>query len=324
MRKSLAANALTLLILALIGFGAVIGWGRAQFYAPGPLVKPAFIEVIQGDTLGEITPRLLEAGIIDNARIFRLGARYTGLGAQLKFGEYEIPAAASMQDVLTILASGRSVQYKVTIAEGLTSYEVVQLLLANDILTGEVAEIPPEGSLAPETYLFGRGATRASIIAQMTKAQSKILADAWALRATDLPIDTPEELLILASIIEKETGKPDERGLVAGVFVNRLRRNMRLQTDPSVIYGITLGREVLGRGLRRSELRADTPYNTYVIPGLPPTPIANPGKASIEAAANPEPTDYIFFVADGTGGHAFAVTLAEHNANVAKWRAAGN
>ena len=324
MRKALAANAMTLLILMLIGFGAVIGWGRAQFYAPGPLEEVAFIEVKQGDTLRKVTPRLLEAGVIGNEQIFRLGARYSGLGDQLKFGEYEVPAGASMFEVLTILASGRSVQYKVTIAEGLTSFEVVQVLLANDILTGEIDEIPPEGALAPETYLFGRGATRQSILDQMETAQAEILAAAWELRATDLPIETPEELLILASIIEKETGVASERGLVAGVFVNRLRQGMRLQTDPTVIYGITLGREVLGRGLRRSELRAETPYNTYVIPALPPTPIANPGKASIEAAANPEPTDYIFFVADGSGGHAFAVTLEEHNRNVAKWRALGN
>ncbi|MCF6273684.1 MAG: endolytic transglycosylase MltG [Rhodobacteraceae bacterium] len=324
MRKAIAANALTFIILALVGLGAVIGWGRAQFYAPGPLAEPVFIEVAQGDTLNKVTPKLVESGAVDDPQIFRLGARYTELGSQLKFGEYEIPAGASMFDVLTILASGRSVQYKVTAPEGLTSFEIVQLLLASEELTGEIADIPPEGALAPDTYLFGRGATRASIIEDMTEAQAKILENAWALRATDLPIETPEELLILASIIEKETGQPDERGLVAGVFVNRLRQGMRLQTDPTVIYGITLGREILGRGLRVSELRAETPYNTYVIPALPPTPIANPGKASIEAAANPDPTDYIFFVADGTGGHAFAVTLDEHNRNVAKWRALGN
>ena len=324
MRKSLAANAFMLLIVALMGFGAIIGWGKAKFYEPGPLSEPAFIEVNQGDNLTKVTPRLIEAGVISDEHIFRLGARYTGLDSQLKFGEYEIPAAASMEAVLLVLTSGRSVQYKVTLAEGLSSYEIVQVLLANEILTGEVAEIPPEGSLAPDTYLFGRGASRQSILDEMSASQEKILADAWAVRATDLPIETPEELLILASIIEKETGVSSERGQVASVFVNRLNRGMRLQTDPTVIYGITLGREKLGRGLRVSELQGETPYNTYVISGLPPTPIANPGRLAIEAAANPDSTDYLYFVADGTGGHAFATTLAAHNQNVARWRAAGN
>jgi len=324
MRKSLAANAFMLLIVALMGFGAIIGWGKAKFYEPGPLSEPAFIEVNQGDNLTKVTPRLIEAGVISDEHIFRLGARYTGLDSQLKFGEYEIPAAASMEAVLLVLTSGRSVQYKVTLAEGLSSFEIVQVLLANEILTGEVAEIPPEGSLAPDTYLFGRGASRQSILDEMSASQEKILADAWAVRATDLPIETPEELLILASIIEKETGVSSERGQVASVFVNRLNRGMRLQTDPTVIYGITLGREKLGRGLRVSELQGETPYNTYVISGLPPTPIANPGRLAIEAAANPDSTDYLYFVADGTGGHAFATTLAAHNQNVARWRAAGN
>lgn len=324
MRKALASNALMFLIVALIGFGAIIGWGKAQFYAPGPLAEAAFIEVEQGDNLSKVTPRLIEAGVIDNEQIFRLGARYTGLGSLLKFGEYEIPAGASMEAVLLVLTSGRSVQYKVTLAEGLSSFEVVQVLLANEVLTGEVPVIPPEGALAPNTYLFGRGATRQSILDSMTAAQEKILAEVWALRATDLPLENPEELLVLASIVEKETGVNSERGQVASVFVNRLNRGMRLQTDPSVIYGITLGREKLGRGLRVSELRGETPYNTYVIPALPPTPIANPGRLAIEAAANPDSTDYLYFVADGTGGHAFATTLTAHNQNVARWRAAGN
>jgi len=191
-------------------------------------------------------------------------------------------------------------------------------------LAGEVGDLPEEGMIAPDSYEVVAGSERSDLIARMVAAQEERLAAAWAVRATDLPVETPEDLLTLASIIEKETGVAEERGLVAGVFVNRLRRGMRLQTDPSVIYGITLGKEILGRGLRVSELRAETPYNTYVIPALPPTPIANPGMASLEAAANPDATDFIFFVADGTGGHAFAQTLEEHNANVAKWRAAGN
>ena len=215
-------------------------------------------------------------------------------------------------------------EFRVTMAEGTTVWQVAETLKQAEFLSGEVGELPVEGMLAPDSYEVSAGGDRAALIARMVATQEQRLADAWALRATDLPIETPEDLLILASIIEKETGVARERGVVAGVFVNRLRLGMRLQTDPTVIYGITLGKEILGRGLRRSELRAETPYNTYVIPALPPTAIANPGKDSIEAAANPEPTDYIFFVADGTGGHAFAVTLEEHNANVAKWRAAGN
>ncbi|MCF6305017.1 MAG: endolytic transglycosylase MltG [Rhodobacteraceae bacterium] len=321
MRKAVAANALTFIILAAIVFGGVVGWGRAQFYAAGPLAEPVLVTVNSGDTLTRVTPRLLEAGAISNAEIFRIGARYSGLASQLKFGEYELPAGASMEEILLVLTSGRSIQYKVTIAEGLTSYEVVQVLLADPVLTGELPTIPPEGSLAPNTYLFGRGATRESIIETMSEAQIDILNAAWIGRMPDHPVQSAEDLLILASIIEKETGVAQEREQVASVFVNRLRLGMRLETDPTVIYGVTLGREVLGRGLRQSELDRETPYNTYKIPGLPPTPIANPGKAAIEAAANPDDTPYIFFVADGTGGHAFATNYEDHKRNVARWRA---
>ena len=211
-------------------------------------------------------------------------------------------------------------QFRVALAEGVTSWQIVQGLNAMDILEGDVADLPPEGSLAPESYEVRPGDTRADVLARMRGVQEARVAEAWANRAGDLPIETPEELLILASIIEKETGVAEERGQVASVFVNRLNRGMRLQTDPTVIYGVTRGQGVLGRGLRQSELRAETPWNTYVIEGLPPTPIANPGEASLQAAAQPLDTPYIFFVADGTGGHAFAETLDEHNRNVAEWR----
>lgn len=212
------------------------------------------------------------------------------------------------------------VRYRVTVAEGTTVWQVVESLKAADFLTGEPGPLPPEGMLAPESYEVARGASRVALIADMRARQERILADLWAARAEGLPYRSPEEALVMASIIEKETGVPDERGVVASVFVNRLRRGMKLQTDPTVIYGITRGQGTLGRGLRQSELRAATPWNTYVIDGLPPTPIANPGRASIAAALNPDATPYIFFVADGTGGHAFAETLAEHNRNVARWR----
>ncbi|MFN3282604.1 MAG: endolytic transglycosylase MltG [Tabrizicola sp.] len=210
--------------------------------------------------------------------------------------------------------------FRITVAEGVTSWQIVDALKKADFLQGALETVPPEGSLAPGGYEVERGTQRSALIASMTAKQEAILAEAWEKRAPDLPYDTPDEALIMASIIEKETGIPEERGRVASVFVNRLRQGMRLQTDPTVIYGITKGEGVLGRGLRQSELRRETPYNTYVIDGLPPTPIANPGAESIKAALNPDDTDYLFFVADGSGGHAFAATLEEHNRNVAAWR----
>lgn len=210
--------------------------------------------------------------------------------------------------------------FRITVAEGVTSWQVVDALKKADFLQGALETVPPEGSLAPGSYEVERGTERGAIIAEMTERQAAVLAEAWANRAEGLPYASPEEALIMASIIEKETAVPEERGRVASVFVNRMRQGMRLQTDPTVIYGITNGEGVLGRGLRQSELRRETPFNTYVIDGLPPTPIANPGEASIHAAMNPDTTDYLFFVADGTGGHAFAQTLDEHNQNVARWR----
>ena len=228
--------------------------------------------------------------------------------------EAEVPA------VYEEVRAQADTRFRVQMAEGVTSWQVVQLLNQIEELSGEIAEIPDEGSLAPDSYEFATGESRPQLVAEMQSRQSAILAEAWANRVDDLPLASPEEVLIMASIIEKETAVPEERRTVASVFENRLKRGMRLQTDPTVIYGITNGQAVLDRGIRQSELRGETPYNTYVIDGLPPTPIANPGRASIEAAVNPEPTDYIYFVADGTGGHAFAETLNEHNRNVARWR----
>jgi UPF0755 protein len=219
------------------------------------------------------------------------------------------------------VADDPALVFRVTVAEGVTSWQVVESLKLADFLTGSLETVPPEGTLAPGGYEPVRGSERAALIAEMTERQSAILAEAWASRVEGLPYDTPEEALIMASIIEKETSIPEERGRVASVFINRLQQGMRLQTDPTVIYGITKGEGVLGRGLRQSELRRETPWNTYVIDGMPPTPIANPGREAIFAAVNPDVTDYIFFVADGTGGHAFARTLDEHNENVARWRA---
>lgn len=218
-------------------------------------------------------------------------------------------------------AAGDDLRWRITLAEGVTSWQVVESLKRADFMAGNVAAIPAEGSLAPDSYEVDKGGDRAALLLAMQDSQKLILADLWATRASGLPYKTPEEALIMASIVEKETGVPEERKQVASVFLNRLAKGMKLQTDPTVIYGLTKGEGALGRGLRQSELRRETPYNTYVIDGLPPTPIANPGKLSIEAALNPDTTPYIFFVADGSGGHAFAATLEEHNVNVAKWRA---
>ncbi|GAB4384066.1 endolytic transglycosylase MltG [Albidovulum sp.] len=231
------------------------------------------------------------------------------------------PAAEAAPDAYLAQRDRTGVRYRVTVAEGVTSWQVVEALKRADFLSGETGEVPPEGMLAPDSYEVTRGMARADLLAEMQRRQQAILDELWAERAPDLPYDSKEEALIMASIVEKETAIPEERRLVASVFVNRLRQGMKLQTDPTVIYGLTKGQGVLGRGLRQSELRGRTPWNTYVIDGLPPTPIANPGRAAIAAALDPEKSDYLFFVADGSGGHVFAATLAEHNANVAKWRA---
>lgn len=241
-------------------------------------------------------------------------------GRYVEQAKFDPTATTDLPEVFTRVRGQADTRYRVTLAEGVTSWQVVEGLKTVDALTGEVEEIPAEGTLAPDSYEIRAGDTRDNLLTRMSEAQAVILAAAWAGRADGLPLESPQEALILASIIEKETAQVEERRQVASVFVNRLNRGMRLQTDPTVIYGVTEGRGVLGRGLRQSELRAATPWNTYVIEGLPPTPIANPGRASIEAAVDPASTDYLFFVADGTGGHAFAETLAEHNRNVARWR----
>jgi UPF0755 protein len=256
---------------------------------------------------------------IDGTGELRLRERVPGTGEIVELAAFSYEDG--VPEIYSDLVEREQITvYRLAIPEGLTSWQIVQGLNRADFLSGEVADIPAEGALAPDTYEVRRGEDRNDILARMQAAQEAILAEVWAQRVDGLPIETPEEALILASIIEKETSVPDERRQVASVFVNRLNRGMRLQTDPTVIYGVTNGRGVLGRGIRQSELQDDNPWNTYVIDGLPPTPIANPGRAAIEAAVDPDTTPYIFFVADGTGGHAFAETLEEHNENVARWR----
>jgi UPF0755 protein len=261
--------------------------------------------------------------VVDNLigpEIFLWGAVLQGYRGQLKAGEYELAPGASMAEIARQMAEGRVLARSITVPEGLTVPQIVARLMAESSLTGEVTQLPPEGSLMPETYQFLRGDTRGSVIKRMQEAKTKLIAELWAKRAPGLPLKTPLEAVTLASIVEKETGVAPERGKVAGVFINRLRLGMKLQSDPTTIYAVTNGTGELGRELLFKDLRVEHPYNTYHVTGLPPGPIANPGQASLAAVLNPLPHDYLYFVADGTGGHAFAKTLAEHNRNVQNWR----
>jgi len=319
---------LSLFVLILLVGSVASGlfyYGKTQFEAPGPNLANGQTETVyrleRGKGVSQISAELESMGLIENGFIFQLGVRLSEADSKLKAGEYAIPAAASMAEIMDILREGKSILYKLTVPEGLTSKQAMRLVAAHEILQGDMSDtdVPEEGAILPETYLFLRGTTRQEIIARMRQAHDEVLSELWANRAPDLPIDTPEDAVILASIVEKETGLADERPLVAGVFVNRLKKGMRLESDPTIIYGLTEG-EPLGRGLRQSELKRVTPYNTYEIDGLPPTPIANPGREALAAVLNPPETKALFFVADGTGGHAFAETYSEHRRNVAAWR----
>ena len=263
------------------------------------------------------TEVLVRVGVRENTVLLRDMNPETG--AYEEMARY-VPGAEDRPQPIADAEEMADVRLSLVMAEGVTSWQVVEALKAASFLTGDIDETPAEGSLAPDTYLLKKGADRNAILADMAKRQADILAAEWEARPFGLPYDNPQEALIMASIVEKETGVAGERPQVASVFVNRLRQGMRLQTDPTVIYGVTNGQGILDRGLRRSELNAETPYNTYRIDGLPPTPIANPGRAAINAALNPDETDYIYFVADGSGGHQFSRTLDEHNAAVARWR----
>jgi UPF0755 protein len=314
----------TLLLLAALGTAALVGgrwWLERYLTTPGPLAAETTVLIPRGAGLGAIASRLVDAGAIDDDLVFRGVAMVLGRDRGLRAGEYLLPAAISPGALLDLLESGRTVQHRLTVAEGLTVPMVLRLVAAHPALEGELPSVPPaEGSLLPETYQFERGDTRAALIERMRADMARELDRLWRTRAPDLPIETPEQALILASIIEKETSVPAEYPVLASVFVNRLRKGMLLQTDPSVIYAITKGDQELGRALTRRDLEVDDPYNTYRYPGLPPGPIANPGRGALAAALNPAATPYLYFVADGTGGHAFATTLEEHNRNVARWR----
>lgn len=312
----------TLFVLAVLvaGLGAAALWWEAQnFAAPGPAVAETTVFVRPGMGLGVIANVLEREGVVDNALLFRAGVMRRDAATALKAGEYAIPAKASMAKILDMLIRHEIVQHRITIAEGLTTDMVVALVKAHPDFEGEVTAVPPEGSLLPETYLFERGTTRDQILRDMHAAQEKLLAELWPKRKMGLPYTTQQEALTLASIVEKETGIATERPRIAAVFMNRLRFPMRLESDPTIIYGLTKG-VPLGRGLRQSELMRRNPYSTYQIDGLPPTPIANPGRDAIAAVLNPPDTKELYFVADGSGGHAFAETYAEHQRNVANWR----
>lgn len=299
----------------------VAAW--SVFYAPGPSARDGaettIVSLPSGAGVGAIAATLKSAGVIRSTDMFKAAATLTGADRKLRAGEYEVPSKASLRSVLVLLVEGRVVRHYVTLPEGWSSAQAVDILNRQPILTGTIDETPDEGSLWPETYEISRGETRASVIARMRRAHDDNLARLWAARSPNTVVRTPEEAVILASIVEKETAVAAERPRVAAVFTNRLRMGMRLESDPTIVYGITQGRP-LGRGIRRSELDRQTPWNTYQIDGLPPTPIANPGRDAIAAVLNPPASTELFFVADGTGGHAFARTYDEHLVNVARWR----
>src|SRR6201996_9472159 len=312
---------ITILLVAMLGTAGAYYYGMQKIEAPGPLQDDKVVNIPSRAGLADIADTLQREGVIDNNRWAFIGAVFAlRARSDLKPGEYSFQKTASLRDVIGTIVDGKVVQHAVTIPEGLTSEQIVGRLTDNDIFAGAVREIPREGTLLPETYKFPRGTTREQVIARMQQAQKRVVAEVWEHRNPDIPVKTPEQLVTLASIVEKETGRADERSRVAAVYINRLQKKMKLQSDPTIIYGLVGGKGTLGRPIKRSEIQQPSPYNTYVIEGLPPGPIANPGRASLEAAANPARTRDLFFVADGTGGHAFSESLDAHQKNVAKLR----
>ena len=311
----------TLLVLVLIGGGVAVVFGKLRFEAPGPLQADKIVNIPQRAGLRDIADLLQREGVIDEHELIFIGGVFAlRARSDLKSGEYLFPKRASVRDVVETLVEGKVVQHLITMPEGLTSEQITARLLDSAILAGPIKDTPREGSMLPNSYNFRRGDTRETAIQRMQQAQQQLVKEVWERRSRDLPLRTPEQLIILASIIEKETSRPEERTRIAAVFVNRLKQKMRLQTDPTVIYGLAPGKGTLGRPLSRADLERPTPYNTYIIDALPPGPIANPGRASIEAAASPARTKELYFVADGTGGHAFAETFDQHQRNVARLR----
>src|SRR6201994_1272271 len=312
---------ITILLIGMLGTGVAYYYGKKTIEAPGPLQEDKTVVIPSRAGMTDIADVLQREGVIDNNRWAFIGAVFAlKARGELKPGEYAFQKRASLRDVIGTIVEGKVVQHSVTVPEGLTSEQIVARLTDNDIFSGTIREIPREGTMLPETYKFPRGTTRDQVIQRMQAAQKRLVAEIWDHRSPDVPLKSPEQLVTLASIVEKETGKADERSRVAAVFVNRLQKKMKLQSDPTIIYGLVGGKGTLGRPIKRSEILQPSPYNTYVIDGLPPGPIANPGRASLEAVANPARTRDLFFVADGTGGHAFTETYGEHQKNVAKLR----
>ena len=309
-------------VLLVLAGGAMVWHGKTVFEGPGPTQAVSTVLIKPNTGVQEIAQLLQRRGLISDARIFQIGLRAYGNEGKLKAGEYEIKPQASMHEIMELLKSGKSVLYSLTIPEGLTVEQAFQRIAEHEALEGDMpTELPAEGSLATDTQRFTRGTKRQQIIDRMLAQQKKIIEDVWERRRADLPISDVNEFVTLASIVEKETGKGDERSRVAAVFMNRLKKGMRLQSDPTIVYGLFGGKgKPADRPIYQSDIDKPTPYNTYIIDGLPPTPIANPGRAALEAVASPSETDELYFVADGTGGHAFASTLEEHNQNVARWR----
>ena len=319
-RIDLRAAVISAFVLVALAAGIALFFGKQRFEAVGPLAADRIVNIPRGSGMRDIADTLSREGVIDQPWLFIGGVLVLKAREDLKAGEYEFKAHSSMRDVVATIVEGKVVAHQVSIPEGLTSEQIVARLSQDDILVGDVKEIPREGSLLPDTYNFARGITREQMVQRMQQAEQRLLREIWEHRAPDLPLKTPEQLVVLASLVEKETGKPEERTRVAAVFVNRLKQKMRLQSDPTIIYGLVGGKGTLGRPIMKSEIEQPTPYNTYVIEGLPPGPIANPGRASLEAAANPARTRELYFVADGTGGHAFAETYEQHQKNVARLR----
>jgi UPF0755 protein len=311
----------TLLILVLIVGGGAVVLGKTRLEAPGPLQEDKVVVIPPRSGLMDIADLLTREGVIEEHRLIFIGGVFAlKARSELKAGEYLFTRQASVRDVVETIVEGKVVQHQITIPEGLTSEQIVARLLDNEVLSGNVKEVPREGSLLPDGYHFNRGFTREQMIQRMRQAQDRLLREVWERRSADLPLKSPDQLVVLASIIEKETGKPEERTRIAAVFANRLKQKMRLQSDPTVIYGLVFGKGLLGRPLSKADIAQATAYNTYAIDGLPPGPIANPGRASIEAAATPARTKELYFVADGTGGHAFAETYDQHQKNVTRLR----
>lgn len=319
--RRVLTSLLVIITLGIVISGGLIFYAQVQMHTRGPLIEGKIITIKRGMGSGPIAHMLADEGVISNAGIF-IAATYVlrSSNGSLKAGEYQIPASSSMSEVLSLLQAGKSLAYKVTIPEGWTTQKALERIAANKVLKGEISTRPGEGTLLPDTYVFQRGTTRDVLIKRMLDAQTKLLDELWDKRQKKLPVKSKSEALTLASIVERETGIDEERGRVAAVFINRLNKKIRLQSDPTIIYGIVGGKGKMDRPLSKKDIATKTLYNTYQINGLPPGPIANPGRAAIEAVLNPDKSDDLFFVADGTGGHVFAKTLKGHEANVAKWR----